>query len=215
MQWPRDADGDRALLIGPSDECPALPPSQRAIATPDFWMYGAKSPFTEHLTAQPYRKHAADVNQWLLCAVWRVWGAKTRSCPLAQAFGLFEAIGSLAPSIRGGAGAGVVVIRDVGRVMALALLCFRSSDFKELEIVVLRHELAVLRRQVSRPALGPADRAFLGRGEQAAAQGALALVLRDPGNAAGVAPSARRSPLDWTYPGRRPGRPGSAGRFAS
>ena len=40
-----------------------------------------------------------------------------------------------------------------GRVMALVLLCFRSSDFKELEIVVLRHELAVLRRQVSRPAL--------------------------------------------------------------
>jgi putative transposase len=48
-----------------------------------------------------------------------------------------------------------------GRVMALVLLCFRSSDFKELEIVVLRHELAVLRRQVSRPALAPTDRAFL------------------------------------------------------
>jgi hypothetical protein len=46
-----------------------------------------------------------------------------------------------------------------GRVMAFVLLCFRSSDFKELEIVVLRHELAVLRRQVSRPALRPADRA--------------------------------------------------------
>jgi hypothetical protein len=48
----------------------------------------------------------------------------------------------------------------LGRVMALVLLCFRSSDFKELEIVVLRHELAVLRRQVSRPVLRPADRAF-------------------------------------------------------
>jgi putative transposase len=50
-----------------------------------------------------------------------------------------------------------------GRVMALVLLCFRSSDFKELEIVVLHYELAVLRRQVSRPALRPADRAFLRR----------------------------------------------------
>jgi hypothetical protein len=49
----------------------------------------------------------------------------------------------------------------LGRVMALVLLCFRSSEFKELEIVVLRHEIAVLRRQVSRPALRPADRAFL------------------------------------------------------
>jgi transposase InsO family protein len=48
-----------------------------------------------------------------------------------------------------------------GRVMALVLLCFRSSDFKELEIVVLRHELAVLRRQVSRPAFRPGGRAFL------------------------------------------------------
>jgi len=48
-----------------------------------------------------------------------------------------------------------------GRVMALVLLRFRSSDCKELEIVVLRHGLAVLRRQVSRPVLRPADRAFL------------------------------------------------------
>jgi len=49
----------------------------------------------------------------------------------------------------------------LGRVMALVLLCFRSSEFKELEIVVLRHEIAVLRRRISRPALRPADRAFL------------------------------------------------------
>ncbi|HEY8770887.1 MAG TPA: hypothetical protein VIM03_10115, partial [Thermoleophilaceae bacterium] len=37
----------------------------------------------------------------------------------------------------------------------------RSEQFKELEIVVLRHELAILRRQVARPALRSADRAFL------------------------------------------------------
>jgi putative transposase len=47
------------------------------------------------------------------------------------------------------------------RLIELALLRRRSEEFKELEIVVLRHELAIVRRQVARPALRPADRAFL------------------------------------------------------
>ena len=39
------------------------------------------------------------------------------------------------------------------RVLQLAALRFRSDEFKEREIVALRHELAALRRQVARPKL--------------------------------------------------------------
>src|SRR6266536_1699955 len=46
-------------------------------------------------------------------------------------------------------------------MLQLAALRFRSDDSKELEIVVLRHELAVLRRQAGRPKLRPVDRVFL------------------------------------------------------
>ena len=47
------------------------------------------------------------------------------------------------------------------RLLQLAALRVRSNDFKELEIVVLRHELAILRRQRKRPALTTVDRLFL------------------------------------------------------
>jgi putative transposase len=92
-----------------------------------------------------------------------------------------------------------------GRVMALVLLCSRSSDFKELEIVVLRHELAVLRRQVTRPALRPADRAFLAAASR--------LLPRTRWRSFFVTPETllawhrRLLAQHWTYPGRRPGRP--------
>ncbi len=47
------------------------------------------------------------------------------------------------------------------RVLSLVLLRFRSERSKDLELVVLRHELSVLRRQIARPKLGDADRVFL------------------------------------------------------
>jgi putative transposase len=47
------------------------------------------------------------------------------------------------------------------RSLELILLCSQSAEAKEIEILVLRHELAVLRRQHPRPRLQPADRALL------------------------------------------------------
>jgi transposase InsO family protein len=46
-------------------------------------------------------------------------------------------------------------------VLQLVGLCVRSREFKELEIVVLRYELAVLRRRIHRPPLTTADRVLL------------------------------------------------------
>jgi len=47
------------------------------------------------------------------------------------------------------------------RVLQLLWLLCRSTASKDLEIIVLRHEVAVLRRQVRRPVFRAADRVFL------------------------------------------------------
>jgi hypothetical protein len=49
----------------------------------------------------------------------------------------------------------------VRNVFALVWLLGRQRGSKELEILVLRHELAILRRQTARPSLTRADRALL------------------------------------------------------
>jgi hypothetical protein len=50
-----------------------------------------------------------------------------------------------------------VVLR---RILQLAVLHVRSNDFKDLEIVLLRHELGILRRRIRRPAITWIDRLF-------------------------------------------------------
>jgi putative transposase len=90
------------------------------------------------------------------------------------------------------------------RVLQLVSLLCRSAEFKELEIVVLRHELTVLRRQVRRPALQPADRLFLAAASR--------LLPRVKWSSFLVRPTTllnwhrRLVANPWTYP-RRVGRP--------
>src|SRR5713101_1357173 len=73
------------------------------------------------------------------------------------------------------------------RVLQLAALRFRSNDFKDLEIVVLRHELNVLRRRTRRPTVTWTDRLFLAGRQSAPAARTLAIVRCDTGDAAGLA----------------------------
>src|ERR671918_2742220 len=51
--------------------------------------------------------------------------------------------------------------RTLCRSVQLLALLGRGDASKDLEILVLRHQLGVLRRQVPRPRLEPADRALL------------------------------------------------------
>src|SRR5207247_1719432 len=90
-------------------------------------------------------------------------------------------------------------------LLGLAVLRCRSEAVNEVELLVLRHELAVLRRQVVRPSCRPADRVVLA---------ALAGMLpRERWGSVFVRPETirrwHRSLLArrWTYPHRRPGRP--------
>jgi putative transposase len=100
---------------------------------------------------------------------------------------------------------GSLVYVSVRRGLQLVAVCCRSREFKELEIVVLRHELGILRRQVGRPALRPADRAFLAAASR--------LLPRRRWSSFFVTPDAllrwhrQLVARRWTYPTRQPGRP--------
>jgi transposase InsO family protein len=105
--------------------------------------------------------------------------------------------------VRGGLWALVYLV--LRRLLELAVLSTRSEGANQVELLVLRHEIAVLRRQVGRPTYQPADRALLA---------ALSRLLpRSRWGTFSVTPATllawhrRLVARRWTYPHRRPGRP--------
>jgi hypothetical protein len=83
----------------------------------------------------------------------------------------------------------------VRRILGLAVLVFRRDLAKEAELLVLRHENAVLRRHVGRIRYEPADRVWLAALARLIPRQPLVPQLsRHAGDAAGLAPQAGRGP---------------------
>jgi putative transposase len=91
------------------------------------------------------------------------------------------------------------------RSIQLLVLLARSDATKDLELLVLRHQLAVLRRQTSRPRLEPADRALLAAVSRVLPRSRWSCFFVQPETL--LRWHRRLVAGAWTYPHRQTGRP--------
>jgi transposase InsO family protein len=94
------------------------------------------------------------------------------------------------------------------RVLELVLLRSRPDESKELEIVVLRHQLHVLRRQVSRAQPKPSERFFLAAASRLLGRGCWRSFFVTPETL--LRWHRELVSRRWSYPHRSPGRPALA-----
>ena len=82
------------------------------------------------------------------------------------------------------------------RLLELVGLRFRSEREKEIEILLLRHQLRVLERQVARPQLSQADRALLAAFSRVLPRHSVAIAIRDACDGVALASGAGGAALD-------------------
>ena len=82
------------------------------------------------------------------------------------------------------------------RFIQLLVLLAHGDATKELEILVLRHQLTALRRQVARPRLELTDRALLAAVSRTLPPSPLVMLLREARDAAALAPPPGRRRVD-------------------
>jgi putative transposase len=97
----------------------------------------------------------------------------------------------------------------VCRLLALLVLLAKGDRSKEFEILVLRHELAILRRQAGRPRLAPSDRLMLAALSRVAPRCCWCAFPVRPETL--LRWHRRLVARRWTYPHRRAGRPPISG----
>jgi putative transposase len=95
-------------------------------------------------------------------------------------------------------------------LLQVVIVRSRSESSKELEIVVLRHELSVLRRQVGRPQLRPSDRVLLAAASRLLSRSRWSSFLVTPNTL--MRWHRRLVARRWTYAGRT-GRPPVGGEI--
>jgi putative transposase len=91
------------------------------------------------------------------------------------------------------------------RSVQLLVLLARGDATKNLEILVLRHQLTVLRRQAPRPKLEPTDRALLAAVSRVLPRACWSCFLVKPETL--LRWHRRLVAGTWTYPHRQTGRP--------
>jgi putative transposase len=93
----------------------------------------------------------------------------------------------------------------VCRLFELAVLLCRSQRSKELEILVLRHELAILRRKARKAQARPVDRVLLAALSRSLPRSAWTIFSVSPRTL--LRWHAQLVARRWTYPHKQPGRP--------